>query len=204
MDLAPDLALNTSADAELPTYDGIAIADVHLVVSPEDAAMALSALQDADVVGFDTESKPTFTKGEASSGPHLIQLATGSKVYLFQVKPGIDLNVVKVILEAGHILKVGFGLESDTARLKTRLGIELNNVLDLAQALPESKKRKTIGAKAAVAKYFGKRMPKSKRTSTSNWAISRLTERQMLYAANDAQVALCVYRMAFPGGPVEP
>lgn len=203
MDLASDLALNAPANTELPIYDGIAIADVHLIASPEDAEMALSALQNADVVGFDTESKPTFNKGEASSGPHLIQLATGSKVYLFQVKPGVDLNVVGTILEAKHILKVGFGLESDTERLKTRLGITLDNVLDLARVLPDSKKRKTIGAKAAVAIYFGKRMLKSKRTSTSNWATSQLTERQMLYAANDAQVALRVYRMAFPGGPPE-
>ena len=199
MTILPDLSLNASAEAELPGYHGISITDVHLIVSPEDAAMALSALRDTDVVGFDTESKPTFSKGEASTGPHLIQLAAGSKVYLFQVKPGIDLKVARMILEAKHILKVGFGLESDTERLKTRLGIESDNVLDLARVLPGSKARKTIGAKAAVAHYFGKRMAKSKRTSTSNWAASRLTERQMLYAANDAQVALYVYRMAFPG-----
>ena len=57
-----------------------------------------------------------------------------------------------------------------------------------------------FGAKTAVAKYFGKRLQKSKRTTTSNWANPRLTERQILYAANDAQVALRVYRAALSDG----
>ena len=53
-----------------------------------------------------------------------------------------------------------------------------------------------IGAKGAVAHYFGRRLQKSKKASTSNWANPQLTERQMIYAADDAQVALRVFRVA--------
>ena len=185
-----------AAEPELPLYEGVAIADVVLVVSPETAAEARHALLAEDVIGFDTESKPTFNKGEVSSGPHLIQLATGTRVYLFQVGRLPEHHGLKDILESKQILKVGFGLGSDLAQLRSRLQIEPQNILDLSRALRGKARNQSLGAKTAVAQYFGQRLQKSKRTTTSNWANPRLTERQILYAANDAQVALRVYRAA--------
>jgi RNA polymerase sigma factor for flagellar operon FliA len=56
-----------------------------------------------------------------------------------------------------------------------------------------------------VAKFFGLHLQKSKKISTTNWATSRLTEKQILYAADDAQVALRVYRRWIAdGGKVAP
>ena len=68
-----DVVMNraTLADTELPAYQGIQLDQVTLVVSAALAASALTALMAADAIGFDTESKPTFRKGEASTGPHL-------------------------------------------------------------------------------------------------------------------------------------
>jgi RNA polymerase sigma factor for flagellar operon FliA len=148
---------------------------------------------DADAVGFDTESKPTFVKGEVSDGPHLVQLATDTKAYLFPVIDKPALVLLREIMESDRVLKVGFGLRDDLRRLRAKLGIESENILDLARALRQEN-RHDVGAKAAVARFFGQRLQKSKRTSTTNWANPRLTEKQMLYAANDAQVALRVYR----------
>jgi RNA polymerase sigma factor for flagellar operon FliA len=200
MDSDANFKATISVTTELPIYAGIVMADVHLVASPGDVATALTALRAADVVGFDTESKPTFSKGEVTTGPHLIQLATDTKVYLLQINsrsaPQI-LDLAREILEADYILKVGFGLASDTSRLKTKLSIDSKNVLDLSIALPRIRKQETMGARTAVEKYFGKRLKKSKRISTSNWALPQLTDRQMLYAADDAQVALRIYRQAF-------
>ena len=202
----PDHTPNTSAsietEPELPLYEGIAIADVVLVVSPETAAEARHALLAEDVIGFDTESKPTFKKGEVSSGPHLIQLATATRVYLFPVGHLPEHHGLKDILESKRILKVGFGLGSDLAQLRSRLQIEPQNILDLSRALRSKVRNQSLGAKSAVAKYFGQRMQKSKRITTSNWANPRLTERQILYAANDAQVALRVYRAALLADPM--
>jgi ribonuclease D len=187
-------------DQPLPPYEGIALADIYLIESPEAAAAASVVLLAADVIGFDTESKPTFTKGEVSTGPHLIQLATDSHVYLFPVRYLAGLDSLKAVLESETILKVGFGLESDIARLQSKLGIELRNVFDLAKALRRDGQKNMIGAKGAVAHYFGRRLQKSKKASTSNWANPQLTERQMIYAADDAHVALRVFRVA--GVPV--
>lgn len=185
--------MSATIDPSLPLYEGIPLADVCLVESPADATIALAALMNADAIGFDTESKPTFAKGEVSTGPHLIQLATDDKAYLFPVTGRPALDTLRAILESPQVLKVGFGLRDDLCRLQIKLGITAEHILDLAIAL-RAESRADVGAKTAVAKFFGQRLQKSKKTSTTNWSNHRLTERQMLYAANDAHVALRVYR----------
>lgn len=184
-------------EAELPDYPGIGLDDIVLVDSEALAEEAGAALLAADVVGFDTESKPTFLKGEVSTGPHLIQLATDTRAYLFQVSPTQCSPVLKAILESTTVLKAGMGLGNDRSALKSRLGITLNPVIDLGEVLRGSRgigHRGTVGAKVAVAHFFGQRLQKSKKVGTSNWANRRLNERQLLYAANDAHVALRIYR----------
>lgn len=193
-----------TAAIELPLYQGVAIADVVLVDSPAADADACRALLVEAVLGFDTEAKPTFAKGEVSTGPHLVQLATEDRVYLFPVKPQMDYTGLRQILESRRILKVGFGLGSDLTQLRARLCIEAQGILDLSRALPGEKPKQTMGAKTAVARYLGRRMQKSKHITTSNWSTPRLSERQMLYAANDAQAALRVYRAALAEGHLTP
>jgi RNA polymerase sigma factor for flagellar operon FliA len=181
------------AESELPVFSGVSLADVTLVDNPEKASAALQALMDAPVIGFDTESKPTFRKGEVSTGPHLVQLATETHVFLFPVTFAGNHDVLRQILSAQHVLKAGFGLGNDRSALRTRLDIELNNVLDLGEVLRGPGHRGTVGAKVAVAHYFGQKLIKSKKLGTSNWASRHLDERQLLYAANDAHVALKIY-----------
>ncbi len=198
MDQAANPALvPTAIDPEdLPPYQGIDLADVRMVRSDADADCAMAALLAMDVIGFDTESKPTFVKGEVSTGPHLVQLATDSAAYLFQIGERANAahsSVLKAVLESPAIMKVGFGLSDDIKRLHSKLGISTANVLDLSTAL-RTNKRDTLGAKTAVARFFGKKLQKSKKITTTNWALPRLTEKQILYAADDAHVALLVYR----------
>ena len=188
------------AEAELPIYVGIALAQVTLVDTPALAAAAQAALMATDAIGFDTESKPTFLKGEVSTGPHLVQLATEDRAWLFPITRSGDHSTLQAILASARVLKVGFGLGNDRSALKARLGVTLENVLDLGEILRGPGHRGTVGAKVAVAHFFGQKLQKSKKTGTSNWATSRLTERQMLYAANDAHVALRLYRAWLGGG----
>lgn len=183
-----------AAHIELPVYPGISIADVVWVDSESLAQAAARDLMAADALGFDTESKPTFKKGEESTGPHLVQLATDSTAYLFPVSCATNLGVLKSVLESKDVLKIGMGLGNDRSALKSRLGIELSHVLDLGESLRGSWHKGTVGAKVAVARFFGQKFLKSKRTGTSNWAAPCLSERQKLYAANDAHVALRIYR----------
>lgn len=186
--------MTTESDELLPPYDGIQLADVRMVKSAKDAADALAALSVMDVIGFDTESKPTFVKGEVSTGPHLVQLATDQTAFLFQIGAESPVDVLKAVLESASILKVGFGLQDDVKRLRAKLGIDAANVLDLSTALRKKNERNTLGAKTAVARYFGQTLQKSKKITTTNWALPRLSEKQILYAADDAHVALKIYR----------
>lgn len=189
--------MSTTPEALLPPYDGIRLADVRLVKTDEDAAAALAALANADVLGFDTESKPTFQKGEESTGPHLVQLATDDTAYLFQIGrsvPAAIAALLRAVLESPAILKVGFGLGDDVKRIRSKLAIEPANVLDLSNTLRRRGERNPLGAKTAVARFFGRELQKSKRITTTNWALPRLSEKQILYAADDAHVALKVYR----------
>ncbi len=180
---------------ELPPYDGIRLADVRLVKSAADAQAAQAALLAADAIGFDTESKPTFVKGESSDGPHLIQFADDRQAWLFQVGENFPhLATIKAILESDVTLKIGFGLSDDIKRVRAKLGIEPLKVVDLGVVLRVPGQKNDLGAKSAVAKYFGQSLTKSKKISTTNWAAPRLNEKQILYAADDAQVALRVYR----------
>ena len=196
--------MDTAAAPSLPPYLGIALDHVKLVRTSDDARAAMAALLAADAIGFDTESKPTFVNGESSTGPHLIQLATDDIAYLFQVGATPPLAELKAILESTTTLKVGFGLSDDVKRLRNKLGIVPAQVLDLSVAL-RGGQRNDLGAKTAVAKFFGLHLQKSKKISTTNWATSRLTEKQILYAADDAQVALRVYRRWIAdGGKVAP
>jgi len=179
--------------ADLPLYPGISLANVVLVDDPNKAAKALAELSAETALGFDTESKPTFVKGEVSTGPHLVQLATLQRAYLFPVALAAALPVIRAVLENPEILKVGMGLGNDRSVLRSRLGIDLTHVLDLGEAMRGDWHRGTVGAKVAVTRLFGQRLLKSKKTGTSNWANPKLNDRQLRYAANDAQVALKLY-----------
>jgi ribonuclease D len=185
----------------LPPYQGLALAEVRMVRSADDAAAALAAMARADAIGFDTESKPTFRKGEVSTGPHLVQLADDRHAWLFQIgmadaasaAASPMVTALRALLESPTILKVGFGLGDDLRRLRAKLGIETVNVLDLSTALRRGE-RNAWGAKTAVERFFGQRLQKSRRITTTNWALPRLSDKQILYAADDAHVALRIYR----------
>jgi RNA polymerase sigma factor for flagellar operon FliA len=186
------------AEVDLPIYPGLGLDRISLVTTDALAEVALAALMAGDAIGFDTESKPTFNKGEVSTGPHLVQLATDTQAYLFPVARLTQSGALKALLESATLLKVGFGLGNDRSALKTRLGIEIRNVLDLGEVLRGPGHRGTVGAKVAVAHFFGQKFQKSKKVGTSNWANPHLAERQLLYAANDAHVALKLYRAWLP------
>lgn len=189
--MAPPLPAQTP---ELPVYPALPLDRIRLIGPDDDPAAAYAALAAADAIGFDTESKPTFRKGEISTGPHLVQLATEHRAWLFPIARLSDLSGLRAILESPQVCKVGLGLGNDRSALHSRYGIALHNVFDLGEALRGVVQRGTVGAKAAVAHFFGQRLIKSKKISTSNWAQAQLSEAQLRYAANDAHVALRLYR----------
>jgi ribonuclease D len=163
---------------------------VSTAVQAREAAQRLS---DVAAWGFDTESKPTFRVGEVSDGPHILQLSTPERAWVFQLhEPGCRA-VAAELLALGGIAKAGFGLGDDRKRIILKLGVEPAGILELNAVFHQRGYRKDMGVKGAVAVLFNQRFIKSKKAATSNWANAQLTEAQLVYAANDAYAAIRAY-----------
>jgi ribonuclease D len=178
---------------ELPLYIGLDLLDIKVVENELDATNALQALENEACLGFDTESKPIFRKGEVSPGPTLIQLATESKAFLFPTRFPFAVSSAGKILSNPNIKKVGFGLSGDNKELRTKLNINIVNTEDLSVKLKRlAGEKNTIGARAAVAMVLKARLGKG--AQKSNWAAYPLKSNQIIYAANDAHSAICIER----------
>ena len=114
--------------------------------------------------------------------------------WIFQLTDPECRHAVGVLLESPAIIKAGFGLGDDRRRIIHKLGVDLQGVLELNVIFRERGYRKDMGVRGAVAVLFNKRFIKSKKAATSNWANDRLSESQIVYAANDAYAALRVYK----------
>ena len=179
--------------ALLEPFERLNLDQIHLVATPEQAARALQELDGVTVLGFDTESKPTFARNEASTGPHIVQLSTLDRAYIFQLEDAECRRAVALLLESDRVIKPGFGLGDDRRRIIHKLSVDPQGVLDLNTIFRERGYRKDMGVRAAVAVMFNKRFIKSRKATTSNWANARLQESQLIYAANDAYAALRVF-----------
>jgi ribonuclease D len=179
--------------ATLPLFERLDLKDIILVSTAQQALQAKTALQGSRVLGFDTESKPTFKVGDISTGPHIVQLATTDKAYIIQLTDSVCRELVCNVLTSNDVLKVGFGLQGDHTQILRTLGVEPAHVLDINSLFKAKGYTKEIGVKSAVAVLFNQRFVKSRKATTSNWANANLTEAQLVYAANDAWAALRVY-----------
>ncbi|HSV53881.1 MAG TPA: 3'-5' exonuclease [Burkholderiaceae bacterium] len=179
--------------ALLDPFDRLGLDRIALVATKRQAEQARDELASAQVWGFDTESKPTFAKNEVSEGPHIVQLSTLEKAYVFQLHDPDCRLVAAALLALPGATKAGFGLGDDRKRIASKLGVEPEGVLDLNTVFRQRGWRKDMGVKGAVAVLFNQRFIKSRKATTSNWANQRLTEAQLVYAANDAYAALRVY-----------
>jgi ribonuclease D len=193
--MSPALPLPSPEEVALfEPFERIPLDRITVVTTEAQAQQAAAHLMTAGVWGFDTESRPTFTVGQASEGPHTVQLALTDHAYVFQLHEQGCREEVAALLAQPGVVKAGFGLGDDTRRIAHKLGVEPQNVLDLDTVLRQRGYRRQMGIKAAVAVLFGRRFLKSKKQTTSNWANRQLTDAQVLYAANDAWAALRVHQ----------
>lgn len=179
--------------ALLAPFDRLGLDRIELVATPSQAEAAWAELATAPVWGFDTESKPTFFKDQLSEGPHIVQLATLHRAWVFQLHDLECRAVVARLLALRGVVKAGFGLVDDRKRIAGKLGVDPAGVLELNTIFRERGYRKDMGVKGAVAVLFNRRFIKSRKATTSNWANPRLTEAQLVYAANDAYAAVRVF-----------
>jgi ribonuclease D len=173
--------------ASLPIrrYEG----EVRLVAAQAELERELEAIAKEGVLGFDTETRPAFRKGE-SYPPALVQLAGESVVWVCQLRALASLAGVAAIFEDAGIVKAGIGTADDLRQLAKLVAFTGNNVVDVG-ALAKRRGIGQTGLRNLAGIVLGFRIPKGKRTS--NWAAARLTRQQIAYAAMDAWAARALY-----------
>jgi hypothetical protein len=184
------LAPTKAETALLEPFLGLSPDRIFVPKTKAECAAAADEILAAGVAGFDTEAKPTFRAGEKSGGPHVVQFALTDKAFIFQLHSQDCQRVVADLIESDRVLKVGFGLKNDHGQIRNRLGVKLNAVLDLDHIFRKRGYKHQMGVRAAMGSVLNLSFPKSKSTTTSNWAATELTPRQLRYAANDAFAAL--------------
>jgi len=173
--------------AKLPLfkYQG----EVRMVTSKETLREALLELKDEKALGFDTESRPAFRKG-VSYDPSLIQLASSSKVFIFQLCFFEGLKVLVPLLTNPKVLKVGIAIQDDLMRLRQIEHFEEAGFVEITN-ISEKLGITNKGLRGLVGLLLGYRI--SKGAQLSNWARKTLTEEQIKYAATDARMSREIY-----------
>ncbi|OGR07102.1 MAG: hypothetical protein A2511_11175 [Deltaproteobacteria bacterium RIFOXYD12_FULL_50_9] len=168
-----------------------------VVVNKKDELEAVFVELDGEtVLGFDTETRPSFHKGEDHK-PALIQLASSKKVYIFQLRRIFFPAKLKKILENPDIVKAGVALEYDICKLKNLRPFQEASMVELSKAAAQAGIQ-NHGLRGLAAILLGIRI--SKGASTSNWAAHNLTPAQIRYAATDAWVGREIYLYMAAGG----
>jgi len=150
---------------------------------------AIFEIEEHELVGFDTETKPTFKKGEFNHVA-LVQIALPEKVYLLRITQVGITNTLGRFLSNEKITKIGIALDDDLFALKKRRRFIPAGFLDLNKIAPKLG-IENIGARNLSALLLKNRI--SKNQQISNWENPILSEPQIKYAATDAWICLEIY-----------
>ena len=181
------LGITKEQISQLPTvtYPGKSI----LINTMADAKAAMAYLMRQKIVGFDTETRPSFRKGH----PHkvaLLQLSAGDECFLIRLNLLGLFESLKSFFENEEILKIGLSVKDDFHSLM-RLGeftprgfVELQEFVKRYEIADNSLQK-------IYAVIFGERISKSQRLT--NWEANELTDAQQAYASIDAWACLKIY-----------
>lgn len=160
-----------------------------LVDTQEGVEAAVEVLRKADIIGFDTETKPNFRKGGLNKVA-LLQLHTRTQSFLFRLnKIGLP-DAVKALLEDESKLKIGLSIHDDFHSLSKLKPLTPAGFIDLQPYVKQFKIADNSLARI-YAIVFGKKISKSQQLS--NWEATELTPAQMAYASLDALACIQIY-----------
>ena len=162
---------------------------IELIDSPDEVDKAVKYLLRSKVVGFDTESKPSFTKGK-SNKIALMQISTQKRCFLFRLQMIGKNQRLKEFLENENIKKIGVAIHGDLRNLRVWSKFEPKNFVDL-QNIVGDYGIEELGLQKIYAIVFGKKISKSQQLS--NWEAKILNRAQQVYAATDAWACRQIY-----------
>ena len=151
---------------------------------------AVRYLKKQTVLGFDTETRPTFSPEQRSSGTALLQLSGGGKAFLFRLKKCGLPRALASVLATPKVIKVGAATLDDVRGLQKITPFNPKGFVDLQNIVWEYGIRdKSVKKMAAI--ILGVKI--SKAQQLSNWEADKLSEGQQRYAATDAWVCREMY-----------
>lgn len=162
---------------------------IELIDKQEDVKRAIAELREHKALGFDTETRAAFKKGERYD-VSLLQLASESDAYLFRLNKLRKLEELFSLLGDPNIVKAGVAIDDDIKGLQKLSPFEAQGFVELADMARERKIEK-FGLRALVAILLEKRL--SKKAKISNWEKDPLSDAQIIYAACDATSGLEIY-----------
>lgn len=190
--------ISREAMLELPLahYEG----EICLVAGEAELSLARADLMQETIIGWDTETRPAFRKGE-SYPPALFQAATARAVYLFQLRHAEHFGLLADLLGEKRIVKAGVAVADDLKKLRQVFAFVEHNVLDLGLAARRAGYAQT-GLRNLAGLALGIRIAKG--AKTTNWAAAQLMPQQIRYAATDAWVCRELYLKFESSGVLKP
>jgi ribonuclease D len=168
-----------------------------VVSEPEKLARIVNEIEAHDVVGFDTETRPSFKKGQIYQ-VSLLQLAIPNKVYLIRLNHTGVTDELASLFSNPAITKAGVGIRDDLKALQKLRSFDPVNCFDLSM-LAKRAGLQVESVKKLTALLLGFRISKS--AQTSNWEVNTFTQKQIEYAATDAWVCLELFHKLKPKNP---
>lgn len=192
-DIPFEVCISKEELAALPLapYRGQAV----IIDTPEAAAEALHVLAEAPIIGFDTETRPNFSKGQQNR-VSLMQLAVHGTCYLFRINILGLTDGLLSLLQDPDKLKVGLSIHDDFMNLRRLRLFEPQGFIELQKYVKDFK-ISDASLQKIYAILFGERISKGQRLS--NWEAAALSPHQMSYAALDADACIRIYEYISSG-----
>ena len=162
---------------------------VEVLSSNDNVQAAVNHLMNYDLIGFDTETKPTFVKGPLNP-PSILQLACIDKVYIFQLDNEILYKKLFSILSNKNITKCGVSVDRDLIELMYLSPFDPLSFVDLGN-IARNYDVPHHGLRGLVAMFLKHRI--SKGAQISDWSKTVLSQSQITYAATDAWISLKLF-----------
>lgn len=161
-----------------------------VVISESEAEKAVDYLLSQEVIGFDTETRPSFEKGKGMNKVALLQVSTLDTCFLFRLnRIGMPDCIIRLLSDK-NVTKVGLSWNDDLAQLKRRKRFTPGTFVELQQMVKEFDIA-DMALQKLYANLFGGKISKAQRLT--NWEADVLNEKQQIYAATDAWVCVRLY-----------